>query len=161
MEKLISQLGAKLMKPILISALSSFMIISYSGCASTKKSPADTASIKVSSLREGVRSTITDAKKAERVASLLSELETILKEFQTESSTYNSEIKALFSNYDTRRDELQSKFDSFNSKRSERNERVWRITEEIRANTTETEWTELQKDIKKTATALIALAQQS
>ena len=122
------------------------------------KSLNDVAAIKIEKLSEHVQSVIEDRERADRIVSLIAELEEIFVEFQAEFSEHQKAMRRIFKDFRSSRGDYQRLLDTFNKKRIARNERILQIASKLRDETSPEEWKDLNKKIKRAANSLLELA---
>ncbi len=138
--------------------ITSWVIIS--ACNTTKLTHSESAVLKVDALTEEAKALITDSERADRVVSLIAQIDDLIEESQSDLDAHKRKMRALLADFDTSSAVLQSQLDQFNEQRERRQKEVRRISDSIREATTEEEWDELKKDLRNTMSSLVKLAQQ-
>ena len=122
------------------------LLILFAGCSHEPK-PAALVSDKgpFDELRSAFRSQIKDHDRAAQGVDLVDQLERLMTEANSDLKAHGARIRSLNANYDATEEDFRAEFHEFNSKLSEREERILEINERAKTLTTAEEWKALTK----------------
>jgi cysteinyl-tRNA synthetase len=122
------------------------LLVFVAGCShKPKPSAMETARGAFDELRAAVKSEIKDPEKAAQGTHLIDQLESLVKEANSDRKAHDDKIESLNANYDATEQEFQAAFSAFNARQKDRQDRVLEINQRAKDLTTEEEWKALSK----------------